>query len=340
MADSAAVRPQAALPPHTQLLEIAMGFWRDRALTVAAELELADQLAARPLYVEELAARTKTNARSLFRVLRALETIGVFKQVSPRLCGNTEVSEFLRKDIRGSVWTTIRLGSVGGGSFEAWTGLLGAIQTGQIAFEQIHGYSRWEFLQRNPKQAEIFNEAMRSLSAARTPAVTAASDWSRFPVIADIGGGIGTQLVDILNAHSRCKGILFDQPEVIAQAIPHDRIERVSGSFFERLPSGADAYILRSVIHDWADAEAVEILKTVCAAAKPESRVILIELIIDDAPENARTKWQDLLMMVTAGGQEREAAEYQRLLETAGLELEQIVPTPPGLNLIISRRGA
>ena len=337
MTDGASVAKEAAPPPQAQLREIPVGFWRDRALTVAAELEIADHLAPQPLHVDELATRTKTNAGSLFRLLRALESIGIFKQVSPRVFANTEMSECLRKDISGSQWALIQLNSPGGGSFEAWAGLLSAIQTGQTAFNQVNGCSRFEFLRRNPEKAEIFNRAMRSLSTTVTPLLTAAYEWNRFPLIADIGGGIGTQLVDILNAHPHCKGILFDQPQVIAQAIRHDRIENISGNFFERVPSEADAYVLRLVIHDWDDAEAVRILKTVRAAAKPESRVIVIELIIDDAPGNAFSKWSDLLMMVTVGGQERTAVEYRQLLEEADLEVEQIVPTPAGLKLIVGR---
>lgn len=337
--EGASVAPQLGLPPQARLREIPVGFWRDRALTVAAELELADQLAAQPLHVDELAARTKTDAKSLFRMLRALESIGVFRQVSPRVFANSETSEFLRKDIPGSQWALIRLGSPGGGSFEAWAGLLTALQTGQTAFNQVNGCSRFEFLRRNPEKATIFNQAMRSLSAAGTPAVTAAYDWSRFPLIADIGGGVGSQLVDILNTYPNCKGILFDQPHVIAQAIPHERMESVNGNFFEQVPS-ADAYILRWIIHDWADSEAVKILKTVRAAAKAESRVILIARIIDDAPENTFAKWSDLLMMVTVGGQERTAAEYCNLLGEADFKVEEILPTPAGLNLIISRLRA
>jgi hypothetical protein len=178
---------------------------------------------------------------------------------------------------------------------------------------------------------------MRAYTQGVTPTVTAAYDWSRFRVIADIGGGIGTQLVDILNAHPSCKGILFEQPDVIARAIPHDRVECVSGSFLERVPAGADAYLLRQVIHDWADPEAVAIVKNVRAAASAESRVILIEQIIQETPQYALNKWMDLLMLVIVGGQERTAAEYRKLLDAAGLEVEKIVATAGPFSLIVSR---
>jgi O-methyltransferase domain/Dimerisation domain len=344
MADNAsgvAHNAQSAIPPPLQLLDLAAGLWRSRALAVAAELEVADLLANGPLHINELASRTNTHAQSLFRMLRALESIGVFHQGSPRVFANTQLSHFLRKEVPGSQWAAVRLAfSTDLGEFDAWTGLMGSIQSGQIAFNKIHGYSFWEFLKCNPKQEAIFGEAMRSMTVAGTPMITAAYDWSRFPVIADIGGGIGTQLVDILNAHPSCRGILFDQPDVEARAIPHDRIERVGGNFFDRVPTGADAYILRAILHDWADPEAIAILKTVRAAAKPGARVIFMEQVIKETPEYGLHKWLDLVMLTVLGGQERTMAEYTYLLDEAGLELERTISMSGPAALIISRPRA
>lgn len=219
-------------------------------------------------------------------------------------------------------------------------GLPSAVRTGKPAFEEINGCSMWEFLQRNPERAAIFDGFMRSVQASTAAAVTSACNWGRYPVIADIGGGIGGQLADILNAYPSCKGILFDQPAVIARAIPHERMEHVSGSFFERVPAGADAYILRSVIHDWPDAESIAILKTIRAAAKPATRVMLLELALPEGSEPALSKWWDLAMLVHTGGRERTATEYKQLLEQAGFELEQILPTSTGIRVFVSRPRA
>jgi hypothetical protein len=269
--------------------------------------------------------------------LRTLESVGVFKQVSPRVFANTPVSELLRKGVPGSQWAYVRAVSPGGGIYEAWSGFIDSVRTGKPAFDQIHGCSIWEFMRRHPAQAAVFNEFMRNAQVAMTPAATAAYDWSRFAVIADIGGGIGGQLVDILNAFPSCKGILFDQPDVIARAAPDERIERVAGDFFERVPEGADAYIMRWVIHDWADSEAVAILKTVRAAVKPDSRVILIEFTLPETSEYAYGKTADLTMLALTGGQERTATEYRQLLDRVGLEVEQVILTPAQTSLIISR---
>jgi len=324
------------------LLERFIAYSRDfytfHACRAAMELKITEHLSSGPLSVDDLASRAKTHAPSLFRLLRWLETVGVFKQVSSGVFANTADSEFLRKEAPGPLWTFLRTSFVCG-FYRAFECLPDSIRSGRVAFELAHGCTLWEYLGRDPERAALFHQQIEQIAMLEgvTSAVTAAYDWSRFAVIADIGGGIGAQLVDILNSHASSRGILFDQPDVVARAIAHDRMERVSGSFFESVPAGADAYILRNVIHDWLDRDAGAILRVIRAAAKPSSRVILIERIIPETSAFDPGKLSDLLMLAVAGGQERTAAEYQQLLENTGLELEQIVPTPAGLNLIISR---
>jgi hypothetical protein len=222
-------------------------------------------------------------------------------------------------------------------AYEAWNGLLDSIQTGKTAFDHMHGCSLWEWLKHHAEIWSIFNEGLRQFSIAMTPAITASYDWSRFPVIADIGGGIGTQLVDILDAHPSCRGLLFEQSEVLAQAIAHDRVERMSGDFFQSVPAGADAYLLRFIIHDWNDPEASTILRNVRQATKPTSRLAVIEMVIPETPEFTFGKWEDVQMLVQTGGRERTAAEYGELYAQAGFELEHIIPTPSPVSIIIGR---
>jgi hypothetical protein len=257
----ASANAPVATAPHEQILNIVMGFWQSRALAVAAELELADQLAEGAVAVDSLASRTRTDASSLFRLMRALESIGIFKQVSPKVFTNT-------------------------------------------------------------------------------PAVTASYDWSQFPVIADIGGGIGTQLVDILNTHPSCRGILFDQPEVVAGAIGHNRVTTSGGDFFRSIPAGADVYTLRWIIHDWADAEAASILKNVRQAMKPGALLILIEEVVPEPPLPTFGMWLDPHMLVMHRGRERTITEYRELYEQAGFVLEQVVQTPSPHSLIVGRPKA
>jgi len=156
-------------------------------------------------------------------------------------------------------------------------------------------------------------------------------------MIADIGGGIGSQLVDILNAYPTCRGILFDQAEAIANVVPHDRVTPVVGDFFVSVPAGADAYMLRSVIHDWAPSEAAAILNNVRKAMKPGAHLILIEASIPETPEFHLNKWIDLHMLVAAGGRERTGPEYGELLSQTGFDLEKIILTPSPVSIFIGR---
>jgi len=324
--------------PHEQIFSIVLGFWQARALTVATELGLPDLLAEGPLHVDELASRTKTNASALFRLLRALESTGIFTQTTPRVFGNTQTSECLRKDVPGSQWPLVVQNlSKGNGPFEAWEKLEYAVRTGWPSVEKVYGYDFWELLRRNPQASAATNGAMRSTSAAMTPAVTAAYEWSQFTVIADIGGGIGTQLVSILDACPSSKGILFDQPHLGAESISHERLEFFAGDFFKSVPSGVDAYLLRWILHDWADAEAALILGSLRRATNPTARLIVVESVIAEGPAFNFCKWSDLQMLVCVGGRERTETEYRALLSDAGFDLQEVVNTASPLSLLVAK---
>ncbi|MDX6457330.1 MAG: hypothetical protein QOJ51_223 [Acidobacteriaceae bacterium] len=330
----------AALPaaPHEQILAITAGFWRSRALAVAAELELADLLAAGPLHTDVLASRTKTHSPTLLRLLGALETLGVFSQVSPFVFANTPASECLRRNVPNTQWAWVRAQlSVGGGVYEGWSGLGGSIKTGDTAFDQVLGCGFWEYYRRNPEAGAIFNEAMRLIGKHNSPEIARAYDWSRFPVIADIGGGTGSLLVDILDAYPSCRAILYDQPKVVQETISHVRLEPVGGDFFQSVPPGADAYILRWIIHDWSEAEAGTILGKIREAMKPGARLLLLEELIPETPEFVPGKWIDLLMLAITGGRERTEKEYRELLSAAHFELEEVVPTAGPLSILIAK---
>jgi O-methyltransferase domain len=287
--------------------------------------------------LQDLAACTQSDAGNLFRLLRALETLGVFQQTSPGVFANTPVSECLRRDVPGSQWAFVNMLAPGLGLWDGYSEMLDTLRTGKTALFEKWGYDLWEHLRHNPEKAQIFNEGMRSMTAAMTPAVTAACDWNQFPVIADIGGGIGTQLVDILEAHPGCRGVLFDQPGVVAAAIPHDRVECVEGSFFEHIPVEADAYLLRNIIHDWNDMESVLILRTLRKAFKSSARVMLIEWLIPNTPEFNFGKWADITMMAALGGRERTKADFERLFRESGFELEEILPTASPFTITVDR---
>ena len=285
--------------PQEQILGIVNNHWQSCCVGAAAQLELADVLADGPLHVDLLAERTKTHAPSLYRLLRALESTGIFTQTSPRVFGNTPASDCLRRNLPGSNWAWIRFTLCSGAPvFEGWRGLMLSLKNGRAGFDQVTGQNGWEHMQSNPETATIFNQAMRDLSTAISPAVAAAFDWSRYPVIADIGGGIGSQLSSILDAHPSCRGILFDQPQVVAEAPDDSRIERVGGDFFKDVPIQADAYVLRWLLHDWSDEESIVLLSKIKEVARPNARLMLVESVVPETPEFDMGKWMDLNMMV------------------------------------------
>ncbi|MFC2951408.1 methyltransferase [Marinicaulis aureus] len=323
--------------PQDQILGIVNNYWQGCAVGAAAELEIADHLADGPLDIAALAERTKTHASSLYRMLRALESTGIFTQVSSGAFANTPASECLRRRAPNSSWAWLRVTLSSNGMVNnGWRGLMVSLKEGKPGFEELNGCTGWEYMQANPEQGAVFNEAMRDLAAAITPAVTGSYDWGRFPVIADLGGGVGSQLIDILDAHPDCRGVLFDQPQVITQAPEHRRMEPLGGDFFSNIPQ-ADAYLLRWILHDWDDAQARAILKNVHAAAKPGAALMIVESVIPESAEFDMGKWMDLNMMVMAGGRERTANEFRVLFDQAGFDFEEIVETPSPLSIVVGK---
>lgn len=324
--------------PQQQILGIVNNHWQSCCVGAAAQLELADLLSDGPLPVAVLAERSQTHAPSLHRMLRALESTGIFTQTSPGVFANTPASECLRRNLPGSNWAWVRFTLCPGAPvFEGWRGLMRALENGRPGFDQVTGQNAWEHMQAHEDTRTIFNQAMRDLSAAMSPAVATAFDWSRFPVIADIGGGIGAQLSSILDAHPTCRGILFDQPAVVAEAPDNGRMERVGGNFFDEVPVRADAYLLRWVLHDWSDDECVRLLTNVREVATPDARLMVVESVIPDTPDFDLGKWMDMNMMMMSTGRERTAAEFREVLERAGFALDEIVPTPSPLSILVAK---
>jgi hypothetical protein len=327
----------SSLSPHEQIIGMAVTFWQSRALTAAVELELADLLSEGPLTLDELALRANANSAILSRLLRALETIRIFTQPSPGVFANTPVSECLRKDAPDSQRSTVLLQlSDAPGQYRAWGNFTNTVKTGRPAYAETYNKSLWQVLNENPKANDVFNDSMNRFSIAMTPAVTAAHDWTNYTTIADIGGGIGTQILDILNQNESCRGVLFDQPSVLAAAAHHPRLQCVSGDFFQQVPSGLDAYMLRWITHDWNDVDAVAILQTVRKAVRPDSTLILVDTLVTDSPESSFAKWADLLMVSTLGGKERTEEEFGEILSASGFSLQEIVPTASPFSILFA----
>ena len=327
--------------PHEQLLGVILGYWQANTVSLATRLGLADHLAKGPLHVDELAKLTGANPQALFRMLRAMESVGIFTQTAPGTFANTPVSALLRKDGPDSQAAGIlHQLCKGNGCYEAWNEFEHVVMTGEDSIRKIYGCGFFEFLEANPQAGDAMNGAMRSIGTAMTPAVTAAYDWGRFQQIVDVGGGIGTQIASILDAFPRSNGVVFDLPHVAADAIRHERLKVVEGNFFEWVPPDADAYLLRFILHDWSDEKAAAILRAVRRSMKPSATLILAELLIPEGPGQDFSKWTDLHMMVIfPGARERTHAEFDELLAREGFQLEEVVPTGSSITLLVARLG-
>lgn len=324
--------------PQEAILGITLGFWQSRALSVVTDLEIADLLSQGPVSSTELAHRSGSDPIYLHRVLRALASIGIFAQSSTGDFINTPISQCLLKNAPGSLFSWIRSQlSTGNGFYEAWSAFGKTIQTGVSGFDQVFGQSFWEFSQEHPEAGKLFDHSMLQATQTFTPAITDGFDWGADKTIVDIGGGIGTQLVDILSRHVGCTGILFDQPHVLKGALTHPKMQSVSGDFFTNVPPHAEIYLLRSILHDWNDLKAIHLLKNIRKAATEHSTVVVAEIVLLDGLQFEVGKWSDLLMGVFNGGCERTGKQLTDLLAVADLEVQTFIPTASPLTLVVAR---
>lgn len=319
--------------------QLISGYWQSQAVYVAARLRLADELCDGPLTVEELASRTGVQPQPLYRLLRALASLGVFEELADRTFGLNSAAGLLRSDVAGSQWALAVM--MGEEHYRAWGELLHSVRTGEPAFEKVYGRPVFEYLAEHPEQAAIFDRAMVSIHGRESSAVADAYDFTPFDAVADVGGGNGSLLCTILQRSPRLHGTLFDLPGVIDRASKtirdaqlQERVHLVAGDFFESVPSGADAYLLRHIIHDWDDDRAVRILENVHRALAGQGRVLVIESVIPSGNEPFFGKLLDLTMLVIPGGRERTHEEYRHLLGQAGFRLSRVIPTSTEVSVI------
>jgi hypothetical protein len=280
---------------------------------VVAQLRIADALAHGPKRVDELAGDADPDA--VHRVLRALASDGVFAEDEPGLFRNTEVSEPLRTD-SGQGWHEFAL-QFGGEWYEAFARFPEAVETAQPTFPKMFGADFETWMREHPDKLEVFNRSMAAGAAGRIEEV-GGLEWNG-EIVVDVGGGTGGMLSELLRRHPGLRGVLFDLPEVVADAEVPEGCRVVGGSFLEGVPEG-DAYVLSRILHGFDDETAELILRNVRAAAHPGARVLLVDAVVPEGNEPHGNKWLDLLMLVLSGGRERTAGEWRGLLERAGLE--------------------
>jgi hypothetical protein len=311
---------------QARLRELIFGVRTTHVLHVAVTLGLPTLLTERPRSAEELAEAAHADPGALYRLLRVLGVLGLVEERD---------GIFALTELGADLESVQAAATFAGRTYHlrAWEELLHSVRTGETAFDHLHGRSVWEYRADHPEESTIFDDWMTENTRGFDDAIVAGYDFGRFAHVVDVGGGQGALLTAILRANPGIRGTLFDQPHVVPR---EGSFEIVGGSFFDAVPPGADAYVLKWIVHDWDDERAVEILRN-CARAMPEdARVLLIERELSDPA----AVWTDLTMLVMVGGRERTEAEYASLFEAAGLEPLEATRVGAGHAVFEARQGA
>jgi SAM-dependent methyltransferase len=333
------------LPPHVELMALITGKWVMQAVYAAAELGIADQLEADPRTSGEIARACGTDDDATYRLMRALANVGVLEERAGRVFALTAVGECLRTNAPGSLRGYARF--VGyEPTWRAWGETLHSVRTGQPGFEHVYGTNLFDWVAEHLEESAIFDDAMTSISRDEAAATVAAFDFRGIDTLADVGGGRGYLLAAILASNPSMTGILFDLPHVISGAPPllreHGVAARVrveAGSFLETVPAGADAIIMKHIIHDWNDDDSRRILEHCHRALAKGARVLLVEAVVPPPGERSWAKLLDLEMLVlTPRGRERTEAEYAALFAATGFRLTRVVPTMSSVSVVEGER--
>ncbi len=333
-------KPIPADDPSQILTQMTNGFILTKLLHTVATLGIADLLADGPKPVAELAASTGTHADSLYRVLRALASSGVFAEGEERVFHLTPIANLLRSDVEGSMraWTRMRADDWIWQSYGAFEY---SLRTGAPSFQHVFGTGVWEYLGEHPEQGANFDQAMTSLSNGLNQPVVAAYDFTPFHTVCDIAGGHGSLISTMLQSSPALRGILFDAHRVLAGAGDTlasygvaDRCTLFGGDFFESVPDGADLYTMKFIIHDWDDERSRIILNNIRKVIPANGKLLLFESVILPGNEPSFGKLIDIEMLTIPGGRERSEREFAQLFSGAGFRLTRVIPTACPLSVI------
>jgi len=322
------------------LMQLITSSWITNLICVAAKLGIADLLSEKPKSCVELAKATETNERNLYRLLRALASVSIFEEIENKKFKMTPLASYLQTNHEVSMRPLAIMFSEEW-HWKPWQNIYYSVKTGKTAFEHVYCLKLFEYLHREPEAAQSFNEAMTVMTKMCNAAILKSYDFSLNQKIVEVGGGHGSLIASILTANPKIHGILFDLPDVAADAKNIiesenliDRCTIIGGNFFESVPSNGDLYILKNVIHDWDDEDAISILRNCHNAMMREGEILLIETVIPPANQPSFSKLLDLELVAIAGGRERTEVEYQTLLELSGFRLADIIATSSYLNII------
>jgi hypothetical protein len=322
------------------LLDLIGGFRLSQMIAIVARLRIADHLRDGPRSARVLAQATDSHPDALYRVLRTLASIGLFAEEGPDLFRLTPMGEWLRSDVPGNVRVAAEV--VGEEwMWRPWGALAHTVRTGETAFDALYGEDTWAWFGEHPDAARLFDSLMDEITVADAEAIVTSFDFGTHRTIVDVAGGRGVLLAEILRRNLGARGILFNVPAVIESArlmLPpplRDRLELVSGDFFRAIPAGGDLYILKNILHDWADVDATRILAVCRLAMAPQARLLVIEHVVCAPNERCAGKVGDVQMMVRTGGRNRSIAELTTLLTAAGFRQPVAQPTQGGPDVLV-----
>lgn len=331
---------RSAVPANIALLEISQGAWLTQALYAAAQLGIADELRDRPRSSSDVASAVGADPGATYRLMRALAANGLLKLHRDGRFSLTRVGQALRSDYDGSMAPMIKL--IGHPShWEHWGNLLYSVKTGESGAEKLRGMPVFDYLDTDPEYAKVFNDAMTGVSAMAIESAVPAYTFSGHKLIVDVGGGHGALLAAALATAPDARGVLFDLPSVIAGAGPEldragvsDRCTKTGGSFFEAVPEGGDAYLMKTIIHDWDDEKSLTILRNIRTAIAPNGKLLLFELVLPEGAPSHPGMLLDLEMLVHPGGCERTPSEYRDLLARAGFRMTRVIGTAGPMSIV------
>jgi DNA-binding transcriptional ArsR family regulator len=323
---------------ESPFLDMTFAMMAAKTVSAAVELGIVDTLGEGSRTIEELNRRAGTHRPSLRRLLRALAGLGVVEESEPGRYALTKPGRLLRTDVPGSMGR-LMMARCAPEFWASWGELAGSIRTGQTGWTLAHGMPWLDYYRHHPDQWAAFNAHMGQHTRDAARGIIDAYDFSRFHIIADVGGGDGTLIAEILRAHPDLKGVVFDLPQVVSYAPAvlagagvGGRADTIAGDIFASVPAGADAYLMKFILHDWDDQQSIEILRNCRTAMPGDGRVLIIERVIPEQATSARAHdfLYDIFMLVATGGKERTIREYEALLAAAGLTLtgltEPLVP--------------
>jgi hypothetical protein len=309
-------------------------------LYVGAKLGIPDQLAAGPAHAKDVAGRIGADGDAVFRLMRGMAGKGVLQHRHDGKFALTKVGDALRSDTEGSLRDMV-LFFGHPARWDDWGNLLHSVQTGEPAAVKLRGMPYFEYLQTDPELARVFNNAMTAGSGLTNEVALRHYDFTGFRLVVDVGGGHGAVLATILRSAPGARGVLFDLPSVIEGAAPTlqtggvaERCTTAGGSFLESVPEGGDAYVMKNIIHDWNDDDALQILRNIRTVIASDGKLLLLEMVLPERASSFIGLLLDLEMLVTVGGRERIRSEFANLLRRAGFRLTQVVPTVTPISIV------